>query len=97
MSKQQSEQPLTFALLEGQFDELDRSLMEEWGPRNGWCKVEEVEVPLSEQTRLARIDEVKHRYVNLILTDLDEFKWKEYADKRIKELSTILTREDKED
>ena len=34
----------------------------------------------------ARINEVKHRYTKLILTDIDEFKWKEFAEKRIEEI-----------
>ena len=39
-----------------------------------------------ELERKARIEEVKHRYTKLILTDIDEFKWKEFAEKRIEEI-----------
>jgi hypothetical protein len=38
----------------------------------------------------ARIGEVKHRYANLILDEPDEFKWKEFAEKRIAELQAEL-------
>lgn len=34
----------------------------------------------------AKIEEAKHKYSNLILNDVDEFKWKEFAENRIAEL-----------
>jgi uncharacterized secreted protein with C-terminal beta-propeller domain len=48
----------------------------------------DVEPLIDTYTTQERIEEAKHRYSYLILAEPDEFKWKEYTEKRIQELST---------